>query len=221
MTETELSQDTRTRILEAAEQLFAYQGFRETSLRAITSKAGANLAAVNYHFGSKDDLIQEIFRRRIDPVNQARLKALNEIEAEAAPDSPDLEDILRAFLHPAVKLSTDPEHQKVLSRLYGRIHAEPSDELETMFLDLFSEVQPRFAGALHKALPDLPQKELAWRFHFMIGVMVYTMSEARKLVRFFPDLNQYDAETQTERIVRFVAAGFRSEIPPSLTRKES
>src|ERR671938_1143982 len=92
--------ETRTRILDAAEELFMQHGFEGTSMRVLTSKAGVNLAAVNYHFGSKDALIEALFRRRLDPMNAARVAELDELEASERAPSP--EAIIRAFIAPGL-----------------------------------------------------------------------------------------------------------------------
>src|SRR5260221_14076191 len=99
--------ETRTRILDAAEELFMQHGFEATSMRLLTSKAGGNLAAVNYHFGSKDALIEAVFRRRVDPMNTTRVAELERLEADAAgrPLSPDA--IIRAFIGPSLRLIED------------------------------------------------------------------------------------------------------------------
>src|SRR5436189_6346555 len=89
--------ETRTRILDAAEELFMLHGFEGTSMRQLTAKAGVNLAAVNYHFGSKDALIEAVFRRRLDPMNAARIAALEKLELEAAGRTLAPATVIRAF----------------------------------------------------------------------------------------------------------------------------
>src|SRR5438876_3885821 len=97
--------ETRTRILDAAEELFMQHGFEGTSMRLLTAKAGVNLAAVNYHFGSKDALIEAVFRRRLDPMNIARIAELDNLEAADSTPSPDA--IIRAFITPGLRLMAD------------------------------------------------------------------------------------------------------------------
>src|SRR5918911_3680849 len=99
--------ETRTRILDAAEELFMQHGFEATSMRQLTAKAGVNLAAVNYHFGSKDALIEAVFRRRLDPMNAARIAELEKLEADSVARSPSPEAIIRAFLVPSLRLIED------------------------------------------------------------------------------------------------------------------
>src|SRR5262245_64123957 len=116
--------ETRTRILDAAEELFMQHGFEGTSMRQLTAKAEVNLAAVNYHFGSKDALIEAVFRRRLDPMNAARIAALDEIEAAA---SPTTEAIIRAFVGPSLRMMEDAKGGgRNFIRLLGRTYTEPA-----------------------------------------------------------------------------------------------
>ena len=109
MTETpgKAAGDTRSRILDAAERLFMEHGFDGTSMRMITSQAGVNLAAVNYHFGTKELLIQEVFRRRLTHLNQSRLVALDQLEAEAAGAPIKPSRIVDAFFGTALRMAAD------------------------------------------------------------------------------------------------------------------
>ena len=119
--------ETKERILDTAEQLFMEHGYEATSLRAITAAAGANLAAVNYHFGTKEELFQAVLTRRLDPMNQRRLELLTRFEAEAAPKALGCDRILSALLIPALKLARDPERGgSNFLRLLGRAYADPA-----------------------------------------------------------------------------------------------
>lgn len=162
--------DTRTRILDAAQNLFSDKGFRETSLRAITAAAGANLAAVNYHFGSKEALVQAVFHRLLEPANRERLARLDAAEAAARPGEPDLHAVLEAFLAPPVAMASRPEGP-TLGRLFSRLFLERGETLRKVFEAEFGEVARRFPPALATAAPHLSPDELQRRFHFMIGAM--------------------------------------------------
>src|SRR6266853_3840828 len=111
--------DTKTRILDSAEKLFGLNGFEATSLRDITAEADVNLAAVNYHFQSKDSLIDAVIARRIEPINKRRLEML-----DAAGPNPSLEQILTAFITPVLDLDLEP-----LIPLMGRVFSNPSEFL--------------------------------------------------------------------------------------------
>ena len=219
-------EETKEKILDAAEELFALNGFAATSIRAITSHAEVNLAALNYHFGSKDALIDAVFERRIGPLNQARLSLLAAVKREAGKESPTLEDVLGAFLQPALELANDPDNGgREFMRLMGRAHSEAGELLQQRIARLFEEVFIQFSGALRSALPDLPMYELCWRLHFLVGAMAFTMSH-RLSLRYLEALQQTsprlaeegpvsgeDVEAVLNRLVRFAAAGFREGLP--------
>src|SRR5512145_2409687 len=125
--------ETRTRILDAAEELFMLHGFEGTSMRQLTSKAGVNLAAVNYHFGSKDALIEAVFRRRLDPINAARIAALERLEAEAGgrPLAPEV--VIRAFVGESLRMIEDARGGgRNFIRLLGRTYTDPSKEIRAL-----------------------------------------------------------------------------------------
>ena len=130
---------TRERILDAAEDLFAEQGFA-TSLRSITASAEVNLAAVNYHFGSKEALIQEVFARRLGPLNAERLRLLDTIEAGS---DIRLERIVEAFVGPALRMSHNPRGA-VFMRLFGHTLSQRDDRILRLFSGQFRTVIERF-----------------------------------------------------------------------------
>src|SRR5579862_9280642 len=141
--------DTKSRILDSAEKLFGMNGFEATSLRDITAEAQVNLAAVNYHFQSKDSLIDAVIVRRIEPVNNRRLEML----ADAGPN-PSLEQILTAFMAPALELQLE-----TVTPLMGRILSDPNQFIERVFKKHLKPMVKRFSEALGHALPDLPAAE--------------------------------------------------------------
>ena len=193
--------DTKSRILDAAEKLFGMNGFDSTSLRDITTAADVNLAAINYHFQSKDCLIDAIVARRIEPVNKKRFELL-----EAAGPHPTVEQILCAFLAPVMQVKTE-----AMVPLIGRILSNPELFVERVFSKHLAPVSQRFIEALSHALPDLPPSELLWRLHFSIGVLTHTMLWGRifpKITNGVCDISDRDA--LVDRAVRFVAAGFRA-----------
>src|SRR6185503_4404775 len=193
--------DTKSKILDAAEKLFGMNGFEGTSLRDITTAADVNLAAINYHFQSKDSLIDAIIARRIEPVNKKRLELL-----DAAGTRPTVEQILRAFMAPVMEVKVD-----ALVPLIGRILSNPEVFVERVFHKHLAPVSQRFIEALSKALPDLQPSEILWRLHFSVGVMTQTMLWGRiypKITNGICDIS--DRGALVDRVVRFVAAGFRA-----------
>jgi AcrR family transcriptional regulator len=174
-----------------------------------------NLAAVHYHFGGKDELIQAVIQRRLGPLLQERLDLLEAREAQAAPGVPRLERILEAFLGPPLRLSADPRGGgAVFMRLLGRIHAEPSELFKKIYCEQFSVVMSRYTAALQRVLPELPAEELYWRLHFLHGVMGHAMCGSAKLKILSGGLCEAsDVETLLQRMVPFLAAGMRAPLP--------
>jgi len=200
--------DTRSRILDVAEELFSEQGFDRVSIRDITKQARVNLAAINYHFGSKEDLIAAIFERRVVPVNQARLAALDVVE-ESAKKHPKLEDILEAFIRPAVQCSFGTaKGEKAFSKLFGRCLSEPNPEIETLLKRQFEALVERLDAALMKALPQLSRSEIFWCMKFTFGALHHWLLTKD---RFLPTwLEKVDVEEQIQKLISFAAAGFRA-----------
>lgn len=204
--------DTKERILDAAEHLFADRGFEATSLRSVTREAGVNLAAVNYHFGSKEQLIEAVFRRRVEPLNAERLSRLDRLQAESGPAAPTVEQIVRAFLAPALRLKIGPDHGSSIVRVLGHCFNQPNAELRHSLMLRFAEVFERYSKALHRALPQLNETDLVWRFLFMVGSMAYTMSMADDLGTMSRGVcDPDDIDSMLDRLVRFVSAGLKAE----------
>lgn len=206
--------ETRDRILDAAEALFVEHGFEATSMRMITSQAGANIAAVNYHFGSKDALIQEVFRRRLTELNRQRLAALERLQAEAggAPLKPSR--IVDAFFGTALELAADTEHGgHTFMRLLGRTYTEPNAFVRQFLAEEYAEVLERFLGALYGALPDVPREEILWRFHFMMGAMSYAIAGTDGLQLFAGHFDDADPQRLMPRLMSFLLGGLRAPLP--------
>src|SRR6266536_2205454 len=162
--------ETKDKLLETAELLFAEQGYAATSLRQIIKKAGVNLAAVHYHFGSKEDLLDALVHRKAEPVNRERLVRLNRLEQQSPGQPLAVEDILQAFFLPTADAA---EANPLFVRVMGRIHSEGL--MPRIVQKHFHPTAKRFLSALRRALPDLPETEFGWRVHFMIGAMAHTM----------------------------------------------
>ena len=211
---------TKDRILDAAEHLFAHHGFDATSLRMITAAAGVNLASVNYHFQSKNSLIEAVLTRRIAPLNRERLEVLACAEAAAGNESPVLEDVVHAFVAPVVRRRLGGgEHGADLGRLIGRIHSDPCECARASFFSQMREILRPFTSAFRRALPGLPTAELLWRIHFGVGVMAHTLAGMDHLKQVSGGLcDLADVEGTIERIVTFVCAGMRAPLAPAPNR---
>ena len=203
---------TKDRLLDAAEELFSDRGIDATSLRAVTSAAGANLASVNYHFESKDGLVRSVFLRRLEPLNNERLELLDALEVAAAGSPIELEAILDAWVMPALRMGQSPEGKR-FKRLLGRIYSEPGDSLQTLLRELFGEILQRFSAAIGRTLPELSAEELMWRVHFMLGAMIHTVADQPSIRAFSGGLcDPSDIEGVRRRLIDFVSAGLRSQM---------
>jgi AcrR family transcriptional regulator len=201
--------DTKERILDTAERLFAAHGFEATSLRAITAEAKVNLAAVNYHFRSKDTLIEAVLSRRLTPINRRRMEMLDACEAKAGKRPPEVEKIMEAFIAPVFE--NDPQEMGSFLPLMGRILMGPEQFQHRLFEKHFAIVFHRFEGALDRALPKLPLVERRWRQIFSIGVMTHVLLLARVLPEMTHGVcNPSDGGTVTRWMVAFVSAGLRA-----------
>ena len=207
---------TKDRILDAAEGLFMEHGFEATSLRSITAAASVNLAAVNYHFGSKEELFQAVLTRRLDPMNQRRLALLDRFERDATPAPLSCERIVVALFVPALELARNPElGGKNFLRLLGRAYADPAPFIRRFLSEQYAQMIGRFKAAFGRALPHLPKKELSWRLHFIMGALSYTLAgtDALKLIAELNPKETANDEVLLRRLAPFLLAGLKAPLP--------
>ncbi len=202
--------ETKEEILRAAERLFASQGIAESSLRRITREAGVNLAAVHYHFGSKEALVRAVLERRLAPLNRVRLDRLEEL-GRRGDRAPELEEVIRAFVGPVFEMIDREQGGHAFARFVVRTFSEPDEELRQDLLGQFSEVIRRFVDALSEQLPHLSQEEIYWRFHFMVGSMTHTAGMGTLAQRFSGGLcDPMDVEGVIDRLVAYISGGLRA-----------
>ena len=212
-TPLDTSPDTKTRILDAAESLFVEHGFEATSLRQLTSAAGVNLAAVNYHFGSKEELFQSVLTRRLDPMNHERIELLERLERDSAGRPVSVEKILSAMLIPALKLARDERRGgKNFLRLLGRAYADPAPFIRHFLSQQYVEMIGRYKEAFLKSLPHLSRQELTWRLHFVMGALSYTLAgtDALKLFAQVASSDKDNDELLLQRLAPFLVAGLKA-----------
>lgn len=203
-----LLSSTRERILTTAEQLFAEGGVATTSLRTITSLARVNLAAVNYHFGSKEALIEAVYERRLGPLNRARLTNLDALEQRGG--TPTVEDLVGAFVDPIVAFSSqDARDGIVFMRLLAQTYSEAAQYFHKLFGREYESVVKRYRAALARALPDLPAGELDWRLQFMVGAVNHAVADTVYL-RMVGGTGNHDLARAARELVPFIAAGLRA-----------
>jgi len=206
------SDQTRSAILAAAERLYADRGFSDVTLRDIVAEANVNLAAVNYHFGSKDELIAELFVTRSLALNRERLKELKAAEEQGGGRAP-VEVILRALVGPALRGCLGPENQRSASaRFMIRASIEsvaPIRRIKNREVDHLR----KFAAAMRRALPDRSDAEIYWGLHFALAMSHHTIRESERLIRLSEgkcDLD--DVDSVIERVVSVSAMALTAPI---------
>jgi AcrR family transcriptional regulator len=217
------SGETQARVLDAAEGLFMEHGFEATTLRQITARAGVNLAAANYHFGSKDELFQAVLSRRLDPMNQERLRLLDELETKAAGKPLTAEQVLWSMFLPPVQLSRDRARGGAdFLRLLGRAYVDPAPFIRNFLSERYAQMVARYKKAFAAALPNLPKQELSWRLHFTLGAMAYTLS-GTDLMQVIVSANPPNAandELLLRRLLLFLVAGLEAPLAEPLAPKD-
>lgn len=204
--------NTKNRILDAAERLFAHHGIEATSLRNITTEAGVNLAAVNYHFQSKEALLHAVIARRLDPVNEIRLAKLDACLAAAGDGPLPLDPVIDALLRPVIEMKTGPG--KDFAPMMARLLTESSGLAEKIFQKHLAPTAQRFFPALHRALPHLPMPELMWRLLFTMGAVAHTIGGG-EMIRVLSNgqCDPSDVEGTIRRLETFLLAGLRAPAP--------
>lgn len=224
MPDSKLNPDTRARILDVAERQFMEHGFEGASMRMITSMAEVNLAAVNYHFGSKEGLLREVFHRRLSWLNSERLAALEALEAQAqgAPLKPS--QVLEAFFGTLLRIGEDEAlGGMTFLRLLGRTLTDPAEFIRAFFAGEYADVIERYKLALFRAVPDVPKAEIVWRLHFMLGAMSYAIA-GTDILQVITGLeigdisgqkkgSKSEARLLSERLMPFLLGGLRAALP--------
>src|SRR3546814_370353 len=205
MTNTQFS--TKDRILGAAEELFAQHGFSGTSLRQVTSRADVNIAAVNYHFGSKENLVTEVFRRRMDEMSAQRLAQLRQAQ-EQAPG--ELEPILAAFVEHALALAKDRNGGGAFIRGIGWVYATRHCALRKGRSERYVSVLGDCARAMATSGPERGKEQLYWRLYCLTGALTDAMDDFGLIKRASGVSDTSHRSKAAQELIRFAAAGFKS-----------
>ena len=200
---------TKDRILGAAEELFAQHGFAATSLRQVTGLAAVNIAAVNYHFGSKENLVNEVFRRRMEEMTARRLQQL---EAAQREHPGQLEPVLAAFIEPALALAQDRNGGGAFVRVIARAYAEHNESLRRFLSDQYGHVLRHFGKALAACLPGIDKDSLYWRLDFLAGALTYAMSDFGMIKRPSGASEAAHRARAARELIRFAAAGLQAPL---------
>ncbi len=201
---------TRERILDAAEELFAHHGFEGVSIRQIMTKAEADVSLAYYHFESKKDLFDQVMLRRVEYLNEIRLKALEEVEKRHPDDEPTVEEIIGAFTRPLLSLlAEDHDQWSHYYQLIAQINNSPDRGGELMSR-YFDPLVSRFIDALKRALPDSDPEDLYWSYHFLSGALTLTFAETGRIDNLSGGAcKSTDIASVIDRMPAFLAAGFR------------
>jgi AcrR family transcriptional regulator len=200
--------NTQSRVLDAAERLFAEQGFEGASIRAIVDAADVNLAAVHYHFKSKEALLEAVLLRRISVVNEARLRSLDAAEAAAAPKPASVEAIVRAFVIPTVECAHRDATGATFAQLMSRMFTEPKFSMTDFLSRKFGDTMSRFTTALTRALPKMPRDVVMWRAFFAMGAMHHLLCAPDKIDLLSKGLRNTTGDADmTNYLVEFSVAG--------------
>lgn len=199
---------TRERLLNEAERLFADRGYEGTSLRALADAAEANVAAVNYHFRSKEGLLKEVVARAMGPVNAERDRRLTALQAGRS--APSVEQLVRAFVEPGLDLvSHHGARGPAVARFIGRVLFDPSPRIRQLFAEQVDPVEGRFLDALRLALPGHEPETVLFGYTSMVGLVALHQAAAFTEIRWRNNSGQNidDGKAERERLVAFVTAG--------------
>lgn len=204
---------TRERLLETAERLFAERGVEAVSVRDITQAAKANLNAINYHFGTKEELITEVFTRRLLPLGEARLRALKAVEQAAGGRPPRLEAVLEAVVRPEVEQALDSARGwPAFAKLMARSFLDPNPVVEKAIRTYLEPSFEHMDAVILRSMPGLKRKDVVWRMHLLMGALHQSLLAQNRThpsgVRF-----QMNADEYVRQFVAFAAAGFRAALP--------
>jgi AcrR family transcriptional regulator len=210
---------TKDRILKATEALFIARGFDGTSLRAITTEASVNLAAVNYHFGSKEEMFTQVLTQRLDAMNVERLHRLDALEAKGLDAVCAVEQIIATLFLPALALARDAEKGGPdFLRLLGRAYADPSPFVRNLLSDRYAATNLRFKAAFARALPDLSEHDLSMRLHFILDSVAATLAaeDVRRLLSAIEGAPSFENDANDVHFLSylapFLAAGLRAGV---------
>lgn len=206
----DVASDTRERLMDVAERLFAERGYSNVATRMIAEEASANTAAVHYHFGSKERLLEAVFHRRLEPMNRERVAKIKEAMAASGNGRPDVEVVLRAFIEPTLRKPRD-DGERAFRLLSGRASTDPNPEVKRILFQAYDEVARAFADAISKACPDLSTEELFWRVACVYGAMLYIRADNGRLQPVFgKEFSLADPEGALRYAIAFMKAGMQA-----------
>lgn len=204
-----ITDTTANQILDAAEALFAAHGYEGTSMRAIAERAGANLGAFHYYWGSKQALCKAVLERRLGPVMKERQERLDAFEGKRPP----LRDVLRAAMEPSLLVSgANAAERESFRAFYGRMLTDPAAEVHALTASFVDEFAKRFVAIMGHELPHLTSEEFYWRVIFVYGAFFYAHSNHTRVQALWPDeLQKTSMEAGVDFLVHFLEVGLKAK----------
>ncbi len=210
-----MSERTQERIVESAEGIFAEKGFAAMTLREVTERAGVNLAAVNYHFGSKEGLVTEIFRRRIEPINRGRMELLEAKLEETKGEPLSLRSLYEVMLMPlAEALMPEGCFDELFLGIITQSLVEPSEFLQQAHHNFVKDIAERFGLELRRSLriPGMSEEEMAWRMYFSLSTILGALIQHKRIGTCFPTIpDATDVKGFTRHLIRYICGGMEAE----------
>lgn len=205
--------ETRMRIIESAEELFADSGYEGASLRKIMANAKVSISLINYHFGNKEGLLRAIFEHKAAPLNEERRALIR--NAVTANDVPRLDDLLRGYFLPSFRDSLLRRHRKDhFMRLVSRIGSDNSEIAHAMMREFFDDFQYEFIEALKLALPGLPEEDLYWRLHCLLCIVTHSLNNPVRILHLSGgQCDLRDVDYAFEHLLPFLKAGLLAAPP--------
>lgn len=210
----EKTSNTETAFLDAAERLFSELGFEGTRVRAIAEASHANLGALHYYWGSKEALFGAVWKRRMQPLVEARRKHIDAVLARPADEPLEVGELVTMWVEAALGLNLDGEPSEAFQRLYSRALTDPSPAVREVVGDYLDETSRQLVALIRRACPDLDDTTIYWRIHGLLGAVLYAHIGRTGLDRIASDLApQRDLAEGARHLIQFVTAGF---LAPSL-----
>lgn len=211
------STDTKNRLLNATERLFASHGFAGVTMRGVADRAHTNIASAHYHYGSKEGMVMAMLKRRIEPINANRLKYLGDSRSLAGDRALRPREIFRALILPVChEIAKSAATRENLAQLVARSFTEPARFIQKMHQRFFRELSENFVAELQRTYPKASPKDLYWNLHLVISSMLGTFAQHRRLGDFSKGIcDENDVEDLSRRLIDFVSTGFEAGINSS------
>lgn len=204
--------DYKDRILDAAELIFADEGFAGAKMRDIANEAGVNQALIRYYFGSKEELFDDVFRRRGALLSGRRHVLLDDVLSRK--DRPKVEDIVLAYLAPQWEMKYSGPAGAAFVRLQARLHAEPAEHSFRLRREVYDSSVKRFISEISQLIPDVPKDVVSLRMAFLVGTYLFMLNDLGRLNDLTDgQLGEVEKSQMLRHLTAFLTAGLKSPLP--------